>query len=437
MIASHDITSIPIGKMRSAEWNANKVSKRMLDKLRQSVRLFGVVENNVVRPSWCIGAKTASEVRDRKLAAALDDDVWYETLSGNHRLSIYREEGLGSVLSIVVELTDPLARMLAQALNRLKGDDDPDRLKALLQDVLETERPADVAALLPHSERDLLKLLDDASDEDAPEAESGPVDSRLGVIYQLGPHRLMCGDATCPDAVSDLLQGSQPILMATDPPYGVSLDQGWRDRVSGMERNAPGTAQVDSIAGDDGFSWVPALGLGGCKVAYVWHADKYCSQAHAALTSYSYEIRQQIIWMKAMHVIGRASYHWKHEPCWYAVKSGETTPWYGGRNQATVWEAASPRQASWVPVSDADDSKQDHPTQKPLSLWEIPIVNHLLEGEAVYDPFCGSGPSIIAAAKTRRVAYAAEINPAYVDLVRRRWGKWAEANGQDPGQDAL
>lgn len=434
MIAQHETVVLPIGDICEAPWNANKVGKRTMAKIRQSVRLFGVVENNVVRPSWCIGARTSGELVERKAAAAFDyDDEWYETLSGNHRLRIYGEERLAEVLCVVVELTDARAKMLAQALNRLGGTDDPELLKALLRDVMQDETPADVAALLPHSECDLLKLLDGRADEEAPEVPEGPPDSQPGVIYQLGPHRLLSGDATNGDAVAELLQGVSPRLLATDPPFGVGLQQGWRDGV-GLERLSP--AQTDIIEGDDNLDWTEAISHAPCLVAYVWHADRRAADVRRVLEACGYGVRQMIVWAKERAVLSRSAYHWAAEFCWYAAKMGKAVPWYGGRAQTTVWRAPSPKQIFNTRMTD-DDSKQDHPTQKPLLLFETPIVNHLKAGESVYDPFAGSGTAIISAARTGRVCYAAELKPKYVDICRRRYTRWATANGLEVGSGAL
>lgn len=444
MIAQHETVVLPIGDIREAAWNANKAGKRTMAKIRQSVRLFGVVENNVVRPSWCIGVRTTDELVERKAAAAFDCDEWYETLSGNHRLRIYNEEKLAEVLCVVVELPDSRAKMLAQALNRLGGTDDPELLKALLKDVMQDETPADVATLLPHSERDLMKLLDGSEDEQAPEIPTGPPDSQPGVIYQLGPHRLLCGDSTNADAVAELLQGEEPRLLATDPPYGVELQQGWRDDVALSEPWMGGqgaqvgrwqSGQNDAIEGDDGFDWTIALNHAPCIVAYVWHASGY-DEVKAALVAHGFTPRQQLIWKKERAVLSRSDYHWQHECCWYAVKAGKTAGWNGGRAQTTVWEAASPKQIFGT-RAEGDEAKEDHPTQKPLLLFETPIMNHLKVGESVYDPFVGSGTALIAAARTGRVCYGVDISPKYVDLCRRRYTRWAMANGQEAGPGAL
>lgn len=154
----HEIVRLPIGAIAKAPWNANVVPQDMLDKVRRSLLRYGSVENSVVRPSWCCGARTAAEVRARR-DMQMDTTAW-ETLSGNHRLDLYREEGVAEVPCVVMELPDPEARMLAQALNRTRGQkDDPTKLAELLRDVTSSIPVVDVAGLLPQTQNDIARML--------------------------------------------------------------------------------------------------------------------------------------------------------------------------------------------------------------------------------------------------------------------------------------
>lgn len=435
MIAIHNVARIPIARVREAPWNANKVAKKMMERIRRSLETYGVVENAVLRPSWTIGAHSAAEIESRRFAQ-MGEPEFYETLSGNHRLRILRDSGATEILAAIVELPDAPAKVLAQALNRTRGAaDDPDKLTALLKDVLADLQPTDVAALLPHTARDLLKILkpDDDADDELPEGGSGPPDSKTGRIYVLGPHRLLCGDATDRGLVESFLGHDKPIVMATDPPYGVELDQSWRDE-AGMERDASATANADEIEGDDGLAWEPALGIVPVKVAYVWHASKYTVETLAMLVRVGFEQRQMIVWNKDSLVIGRAHYHWKHEIAWYVSRPGGAIPWHGGRNQVTVWNAKSPRQ---LLGNNRSEDRLPHPTQKPVAIYEPPVLNHLMPGEFAYDPFAGSGTLMAACAKTGRRALMVEKSPKYCDVIRRRWTKIAGEQGVTPGPDAL
>jgi DNA modification methylase len=193
-----------------------------------------------------------------------------------------------------------------------------------------------------------------------------------------------------------LLAGESVALLATDPPYGVELDHGWRDGV----RQPRGSARAGKLAGDDRADWRAAFELTDAPVAYVWHSALHAHICREGLIAAEFELRQQIVWAKTVHVLSRSAYQWAHETAWYAVRKGSTAAWNGGRKQTTVWTAASPIMP--FGASPAEDACTAHPTQKPLELFERPILNHTEPGAIVYDPFCGSGTSLIAAAKTGR-----------------------------------
>ena len=247
-------------------------------------------------------------------------------------------------------------------------------------------------------------------DEVPPEPEEAWV--QVGDLFQLGSHRLLCGDATSATDVAVLLGGEVPTIMVTDPPYGVNLDQGWRDR-RGLNRL--GRAQSDALKGDDTADWFPAWQLSPATIAYVWSAAGALQLVTgAALQMAGYSLRQQIVWVKTMAPLSRSAYHWKHEPCWYAVKEGVTAQWIGGHAETTVWEEASPKHI----MGGSTEAKESHPTQKPIGCMEHPIRNH--EGN-VYDPFLGSGTTLIAAEKLDRICYGMEIEPRYVQVAIERW----------------
>jgi DNA modification methylase len=227
-------------------------------------------------------------------------------------------------------------------------------------------------------------------------------------------HRVMCGDSTDAGDVAMLLAGAEPYLMVTDPPYGVALDQGWRDRIG---INLMGKAQSDALQGDEGFNWASTIPLWPTSVVYLWHGGAHSVPSFTALEDAGYEVRQQIVWVKTMAPLSRSAYHWKHEPCWYAVRHGADARWAGDRKQTTVWELASPKHI----MGGSDEEKQDHPTQKPLGCMSLPIHNH--KGD-VCDPFLGSGTTIIAAEQEGRVCYGMEIEPKYVAVTLERCQKY-------------
>jgi hypothetical protein len=446
------VRQIPLVRLHEAPWNANVMSPAMLARVRESIRRFGVVENLVVRPLARRGH--------------------FEVLSGNHRLRLYEEEGFETAGVHVVDLDDAQARLLAQTLNRTRGRDDPERYADLLRRVLEDFAPADITQLLPETEQAIAKLVGDLGGPEPDLALPPPENPRSqpGEIYELGPHRLLCGSALDAGAVAELLAGAEPTLMVTDPPYGVRLDLLWRDiRLDNthtrgnplyqrdvkfrekVAKTAPGLKhymtdrgpehQTGSLSGDTRADWADAYALApSLTVAYVWHAGQWCDEVGAGLRRTGWEIAQQIIWDKGLFALSRQRYHWQHEGCYYAFRVGAEVPWYGpthvpaffarkpgtgapwlgGADQSTVWQAASPKMIMG-PHGGDEDAKYDHPTQKPVELYARPIRNHLEPGAWIYDPFVGSGTAIIAAELTGRRCLAIDVDPAFCDVARQRY----------------
>lgn len=354
-------------------------------------------------------------------------------IAGNMRLQGARELGWRTIPAVFVEVDDLQAATWTFLDNRQFGEDDDDLAAELLAEL--RERGADLELTgFARAETDALlrRLLYREKDPDLvlPLPEGEP-DSKLGEVYELGRHRVMCGDATNPEHVRELLAGAEPLLLTTDPPYGISLDNRWRDRaglnrrpgsLSGRAGGRPldGHAHA-TIASDDRCDWSGAYELvPSLTVAYVWVASARACEVEAGLARLGFRVRQQLIWDKGLFVLSRQDYHWAHEPCLYAARIGARVPWYGPRNQSTVWRAASPKMVAAVAGTPAD-AKVDHPTQKPVALFSTPITNHLEVGEIVYDPFVGSGTSLIAAELSGRVCYGMEVDPRCVDLIRERW----------------
>ena len=255
----------------------------------------------------------------------------------------------------------------------------------------------------------------DPREEETPAPPADPV-SRPGDLWVLGPHRLLCGDATDPAAVARLLGDVRPHLMVTDPPYGVSYDPGWRNATGGAK-----TKRIGKVLNDDRADWRGAWALFPGEVAYVWHGALHAGAVAESLTASGFEIRSQIIWAKERLVMSRGHYHWQHEPCWYAVRG--KGHWSGDRKQTTLWR---------IPNRD-QDAETIHGTQKPVECMRRPLLNNSSRGQAVYEPFSGSGTTLIAAETTGRACMAMELDPAYVEVAVRRWeaftGKAAALEG--------
>jgi DNA modification methylase len=259
--------------------------------------------------------------------------------------------------------------------------------------------------------------------EQIPELPKQPV-TRSGDLWICGEHRILCGDATSRESVSALLRKAEPSLMITDPPYGVEYDPSWRER-AGLGR----LRQTGVIQNDSQVDWSKAYELYPGDVAYVWHAGIHAAAVAASLESVGLRIRAQIVWAKQHFVLGRGDYHWKHEPCWYAVREGKPSHWSGDRTQSTVWQVANLN-----PIGGSrDEQATGHGTQKPIELMRRPILNNTVRGEIVYDPFLGSGTTLVAAESTGRICYGLEIDPRYVDVIVKRW---QQLTGKNAALDA-
>ena len=247
--------------------------------------------------------------------------------------------------------------------------------------------------------------------DDVPEAPETPI-ACVGDVWLLGGHRLVCGDCTDPLVVDKALAGVKPHLMVTDPPYGVEYDATWRKRA--LPETNPGKTggMHGKVSNDDRADWREAWALFPGDVVYVWHAGNKAHIVAESLLASDFAIRAQIIWSKHQFVIGRGHYHPHHEPCWYAVrdKAGATGHWQGDRKQSTIWQIDKPK-----------NSETGHSTQKPVECMKRPIENNSSPGQAVYEPFSGSGTTIIAAEMTGRTCHAIELNPAYIDVAVKRW----------------
>ena len=356
-------------------------------------------------------------------------------IKGHGRLLAARKLGLSSVPVLVrTDLTPAQVKAARIADNRVAQSPwdnamlalDIGELKALDVDlgVLGFD-PAELGALLAPPAT--VGLVDP---DDAPEPPADPV-TRLGDVWLLGRHRLVCGDSTDADTVARCLNGARPHLMVTDPPYGVEYDADWRNKALKMGKVTKDGRAVGKVRNDDNADWSAAYALFPGDVAYVWSPPGPLQDVfYHSLIDSGFEIRAQIIWVKSQFVIGRGHYHGEHEPCWYAVRSraGATGHWQGARDQSTVWRIDKPRK-----------SETGHSTQKPVECMRRPIENNSARGDAIYEPFSGSGTTIIAAEQTGRRAYAIELEPKYVDVAVRRWqtftGLAATLEGDDGAFD--
>jgi DNA modification methylase len=329
-------------------------------------------------------------------------------IAGHGRLAAARLLGLAEVPVILLKgLSEMQQRQLMLADNRiaLNAGWDLEMLQLELKDL--STLGADLK-LLGFSKGELARALTPAdcglTDEDAVPAVVETAVTQSGDVWVLGPHRIGCGDSTDPSIVQVVLASASPDLMVTDPPYGVNYDPEWRHRAGINNSSRTGKVENDGRA-----DWEGAWALFPGNIAYVWHGALHSATVAASLERQGFAIRAQIIWAKERLVIGRGDYHWQHEPCWYAVRSKGN--WTGDRKQTTLWTIASKDQ----------DAETIHGTQKPVECMRRPILNNTSPGGCVYEPFLGSGTTLIAAESCGRVCRAVELSPLYVDVAVRRW----------------
>lgn len=258
-----------------------------------------------------------------------------------------------------------------------------------------------------------------------------------GDLWLLGGHRLLCGDATKASDVKRVMGRALPVLMVTDPPYGVQYRPDHR----------AGAKAIKPVKNDDRFDWTDAYRLFNGPVAYVWHAAAFGNLVQANLVDCNFGIRCQVIWVKQRAVFSRGHYHWQHECCWYVVRAKAKSHWQGDRRQSTVWNLDDPALSDdgadaiedlLISAADPNVDELDmvestiwmmthvrsttgHATQKPVEAMGRPMRNNTVPGDAVYDPFCGSGTSVIAAEMLGRKAIVIELDPLYCDVIINRW----------------
>ena len=368
------------------------------------------------------------QTQQKALQASLANIGWVQRIlvnkntghvvDGHARIELAISNGETEVPVTYLDLTEQEEKLILATYDPISAMavNDQDMLNDLIKDI-----DTDSAALQ--------ELLDDLAteapvvgqtDEDSvPEVKEDPKSER-GKIYLLGRHRVMCGDSVSDGDVSRLLNGCKPVLMVTDPPYGVNYDPNWRNEAAEKGHMSKANRAVGNVSNDDNADWTEAYRLFDAQVAYVWHDGKMAAEVQSSLELADFCVISQIIWAKPMHAISRGDYHWQHEPCWYAHKNGETHNWQGSRSETTLWK-----------IERGCGEKTGHGTEKPLDCMGKPIENNTAKGDLVADPFLGSGTTLIAAEKLGRTCYGMEIDPHYVDVIRKRWAEFVHGEGCD------
>lgn len=326
-------------------------------------------------------------------------------IEGHGRYQALMELGYTEVECIILDLTEEEAKAYRLVHNQLtmNTDWDMEMLKKELSKIELDMSFFGMEELLDGIEEDLSEAKEDDFDVDAAAESIKEPTAKLGDVYQLGNHRLMCGDSTSIDDVEKLMNGHRCDLLITDPPYNVDYE------------GTAGKIQNDSMKNDEFHQFLydvftnayMVLKDGGCF--YVWYASREVVNFQSAIEEAGLTVKQELIWNKNSLVIGRQDYQWKHEPCLYGWKETASHNFYGDRKQTTVID--------W----DRPTKSELHPTMKPVGLFDYQIKNSSKKGDIVLDLFGGSGTTIVACEQNGRTAYSMEYDPKYVDVIIKRW----------------
>lgn len=383
---------------------------------------------------YALNSRTHSDEQVAQLAASIREfgftnpvliDEANNLIAGHGRLLAARKLKMDQVPAVVVTgLDDRKRRALVIADNKLAlnaGWDD-EALRVELEDLA-----ADFGELMGFSEDELAALLKEATvaegltDEDAvPEAPEQPVTVE-GDVWLLGRHRLMCGDSTSIEHLERLCEGQLVDMWLTDPPYNVAYEGKTKDALTIKNDKMDDSGFRQFLC--DAYSAADAVMKKGA-VFYIWHADSEGYNFRGAAHDAGWTVRQCLIWKKQTMVMGRQDYHWKHEPCLYGWKDGAAHLWATDRKQTTILEFDRPSRNA------------EHPTMKPVELFEYQMLNNTKGSDLVLDSFAGSGTTAIACEKHGRHARLMELDPKYCDVIIKRWqdftGQQAtlEATGQ-------
>lgn len=347
-------------------------------------------------------------------------------VDGHLRLKAAKKLGLETVpVMLCDDMTDAQIKAFRLSVNRVaeEAEWDNDLLRIEFAELEEMGFDLELTgfSLDEIDELQVEEIEEGLTDEDAvPEVPDEPV-TKMGDVWLLGKHRLKCGDSTSIDSLEQLCKGQLVDMWLTDPPYNVAYEGGTKDKL---------TIQNDSMD-DESFRQF----LRDCYIAadavmkpgavfYIWHADSEGYNFRGAAKDAGWTVRQCLIWKKSSLVLGRQDYHWRHEPCLYGWKEGAGHLWAADRKQTTILEFDKPSRNG------------EHPTMKPVELFEYQMLNNTKGGDIVLDSFGGSGTTIIAAEKNGRVGYLMELDPKYCDVIIKRYceftGKQAvlEASGE-------
>lgn len=349
-----------------------------------------------------------------------------QIIGGNKRLEAYQKLGVAEVW---IEPRDPMTDAQAFEMGTIDNMEFGFYVEAKLAAIVKQyEGELDLAKLgvhigkIPTFEEMLKQMKKDAEEDEVPLVEEGEAVSKPGEVYQLGRHKLMCGDATKIEDVQKLAGDIKVDMIFTDPPYNIAYQGKTKERL---------TIENDSMSSDefytflfDSFTNMHAVSKSGA-VIYICHADMERVNFQRAMQDSGWQQKQNIIWAKQHFVLGRQDYQWQHEPILYGWKEGEGHYFNGGRTETTVWNVDRPT------------ASIEHPTMKPIALVVRALNNSTKGGDIVLDTFAGSGSTLIACEQTDRNCLTMELDPHYCDVIRKRYANYIKADNWELATPAI
>ena len=380
-----EIKELPLKELKPAAYNPRKKLKKgdkEYEKIKQSLLKFGYVDPIIVNEDLTV-------------------------IGGHQRLTVLKDLDYETAKCVIVDLPKEDEKALNIALNKITGQWDEALLADLLLDLQESDFNLDLTGFEPPEIDDILSNVHDkelSEDEfDVEEELKKPTVSRHGDIWQLGKHRVICGDSTKAETYKQLLDDRKANLVVTDPPYNVDVEE------------TAGKILNDNMSDGDFYQFLLSMftqvenHMEDDASIYVFHADTEGLNFRKSFKDAGFYLSGCCIWKKNSLVLGRSPYQWQHEPCLYGWKKKGKHQWFSDRKQTTIWEYDRPK------------SSKDHPTMKPIQLMAYPIQNSSMRGTIVLDPFLGSGSTLIAADQTGRVCYGIELDEKFVDVIVKRY----------------
>lgn len=380
-----EIKELPLKELKPADYNPRKKLKKgdkEYEKIKQSLLKFGYVDPIIVNEDLTV-------------------------IGGHQRLTVLKDLDYETAKCVIVDLPKEDEKALNIALNKITGQWDEALLADLLLDLQESDFNLDLTGFEPPEIDDILSNVHDkelSEDEfDVEEELKKQTLSRHGDIWQLGKHRVICGDSTKAETYKQLLDDRKANLVVTDPPYNVDVEE------------TAGKILNDNMSDGDFYQFLLSMftqvenHMEDDASIYVFHSDTEGLNFRKAFKDAGFYLSGCCIWKKNSLVLGRSPYQWQHEPCLYGWKKKGKHQWFSDRKQTTIWEYDRPK------------SSKDHPTMKPIQLMAYPIQNSSMRGTIVLDPFLGSGSTLIAADQTGRVCYGIELDEKFVDVIVKRY----------------